>query len=159
MASPGAVAEEGAASGQFPSPDRTTRTPEPSPKNSRAVRAGSPAVSSLGGGLPSAPAPQPHPRPKESDHKFCLFVLISSSFCAVCSVNPRRTRGLGNVLMRSRLEALKDEIHEVIFLEAYSGVANLRFVVIPLIAALAPCISLGCYFECIIATLFFSKLV
>jgi len=69
-------------------------------------------------------------------------------------------RGLGNVLMRSRLEDLKDEIHEeFIFLEAYSGVANLRFVVIPLIAALAPCISLGCYFECIIATLFFSKLV
>ncbi|KAG2592037.1 hypothetical protein PVAP13_5NG522900 [Panicum virgatum] len=110
------------------------------------------------------PAPDGSFRPrnsaaKESDHKFCLFVLISSSFCAVCSVNPRRTRGLGNVLMRSRLEALKDEIHEVIFLEAYSGVANLRFVVIPLIAALAPCISLGCYFECIIATLFFSKLV
>ena len=62
MASPGAFAEEGAASSQFPSPDRATPTPEPSPKNSRAVRAGSPAVSSLGGGLPSAPAPQPHPR-------------------------------------------------------------------------------------------------
>ncbi|PAN28252.1 hypothetical protein PAHAL_5G140000 [Panicum hallii] len=60
MASPGAVAEEGAASAQFPSPDSATPspTPEPSPKNSRAVRAGSPAVLSLVGALPSAPAPE-----------------------------------------------------------------------------------------------------
>jgi hypothetical protein len=51
-------------------------------------------------------------------------------------------RGLGNELMRSRLEALKDEIHEeFIFLEAYSGVANLRFVVISLL--LSPYVSVS----------------
>ncbi|CAO1943340.1 unnamed protein product [Urochloa humidicola] len=85
-----AVNEEDAASGQFPS--SVDRAPEPSPRNSRAVRAGSPVVSSLVGALPSAPAsapkgsaavpqqapaPQPHPPCDSKDaEKLWLLVLI-----------------------------------------------------------------------------------
>lgn len=90
MAGPGAVSEEDAPSRQSP-PASLDRAPEPSPKNSRAVRAGSPVVStSLNGALPSSPAtasapkgsaavpPQaPAPQPLPCRESSCL----PSSFC------------------------------------------------------------------------------
>ncbi|CAL4961139.1 unnamed protein product [Urochloa decumbens] len=96
-----AVNEEDAASGhQFPS--SLDRAPEPSPRSSRAVRAGSPAASSLVGTQPSgpasapnkgsgavppqAPAPAPHPPcNSKDDEKLWLLVLILLILCCLSS--------------------------------------------------------------------------
>ncbi|CAL4947191.1 unnamed protein product [Urochloa decumbens] len=97
-----AVNEEDAASGGHQFPSSLDRAPEPSPKKSRAVRAGSPVVSSLVGTHPSgpasapkgsgavppqAPAPAPHPPcDLKDDEKLWLLVLILLILC--CLSNP-----------------------------------------------------------------------